>query len=128
MVLINESPRALHNPDGHSSDRLSIDVGPEGEWHPDLCCERGQSSHRPLHALEEIRAATPRKTVLEAAEDVAVKIDYSCRVGTCGTCKTKLLSGSVTMEAEEGLNPGDMENGWILACQAKARSDIAVEA
>ena len=66
--------------------------------------------------------------MLEAAEDVGVKIDYSCRVGTRGTCKTKLLSGSVTMEVEEGLNPGDMENGWILACQAKARSDIAVEA
>ena len=82
-----------------------------------------------LFTLSKKSAPLPLgKTVLEAAEDVGVKIDYSCRVGTCGTCKTKLLSGSVTIEAEEGLNPGDMENGWILACQAKARSDIAVEA
>lgn len=68
------------------------------------------------------------KTVLEASEDVGVNIDYSCRVGTCGTCKTKLVSGSVTMEVEEGLDPGDKEQGWILACQAKATADIAVEA
>jgi ferredoxin-NADP reductase len=70
----------------------------------------------------------PGKTVLEASEDVGVNIDYSCRVGTCGTCKTKLVSGSVTMEVEEGLDPGDKQQGWILACQAKATADIAVEA
>ncbi len=33
-------------------------------------------------------------------EDVGVDIDYSCRVGTCGVCKVKLLSGAVTMEID----------------------------
>ena len=66
--------------------------------------------------------------LLEVAEKAGVNIDYSCRVGTCGTCKTKLLSGSVTMEVEEGLDPGEKEQGWILACQAKASADITVEA
>jgi len=70
----------------------------------------------------------PGMTLLEAAENAGVSIDYSCRVGTCGTCKTKLVSGSVTMEVEEGLEPGEKEQGWILACQAKASADIAVEA
>lgn len=69
-----------------------------------------------------------RRTVLEVSEDVGVNIDYSCRVGTCGTCKTKLLSGTVSMEVEEGLDAGDKEQGWILACQAKSSADIAVEA
>jgi hypothetical protein len=32
------------------------------------------------------------------------------------------------MEVEEGLDPGDKEQGWILACQAKATADIALEA
>lgn len=70
----------------------------------------------------------PEKTVLEAAEEVGVNIAYSCRVGTCGTCKSKLASGSVTMEVDEGLEPGDKELGWILACQARATADIMVEA
>ena len=70
----------------------------------------------------------PTKTVLEASEDVGVNIEFSCRIGTCGVCRTKLLSGSVTMEVEDGLEPGDKENGIILACQAKSTGDLAVDA
>lgn len=70
----------------------------------------------------------PTKTVLEAAEDAGVNIEYSCRVGTCGVCRTKLLSGAVTMEVEDGLEPGDKSNNIILACQARTSADIAVDA
>jgi ferredoxin-NADP reductase len=68
------------------------------------------------------------KTVLEASEDIDVNIDYSCRQGYCGVCKTKLLSGQVTMAVEDGLMPEDKAAGFILACQAKSTADIAVEA
>jgi len=70
----------------------------------------------------------PAETVLEAAERVGVDIAYSCRVGSCGICVTQLLSGSVSMETEDGLEPRDKEAGIILACQAKATSDIGVDA
>lgn len=70
----------------------------------------------------------PDKTVLDAADQVGVPIDNSCRVGTCGLCRVKLLSGTVTMAVEEGLEPGDKENHIVLACQAKATADVAVEA
>ena len=70
----------------------------------------------------------PDQTVLEAAEAIDVDIDYSCRVGTCGTCRVRLLEGAVTMEVEEGLQPGDKERGIILACQAKSSGNLAVEA
>lgn len=70
----------------------------------------------------------PDKTVLDAADAVGVPIDNSCRVGTCGTCRVKLLSGKVTMAVEDGLEPGDKENNVILACQAKAAADVSVEA
>ena len=70
----------------------------------------------------------PTKTVLEASEDVGVNIEYSCRVGTCGVCRVKLLSGAVTMEVEDGLEPGDKSNNIILACQAKPTADVTVDA
>ena len=70
----------------------------------------------------------PTKTVLEASEDVGVNIEYSCRIGICGVCRTKLLSGTVTMEVQDGLEPGDKENNIILACQAKATADLSVDA
>jgi ferredoxin len=49
-------------------------------------------------------------------------------VGTCGTCRVKLLSGQVTMAIEEGLEPGDKEKNIILACQAKSAGNVVVEA
>lgn len=71
---------------------------------------------------------SPDKTILEASEEAGVNIDYSCRVGTCGICKTKLLSGQVMMDVEEALTDEDKANNIILACQAKATEDVAVDA
>lgn len=71
---------------------------------------------------------TPDKTTLEASEEAGVNINYSCRVGTCGICKTKLLAGKVTMDVDEALTDEDKANNIILACQAKATEDVAVDA
>lgn len=68
------------------------------------------------------------KFVLEVAEENGVDIDYSCRVGTCGVCRVKLLAGQVSMDVEDGLEPGDKEQRVILACQAKSAGNITVEA
>lgn len=70
----------------------------------------------------------PDKTVLEVAESNGVSIDYACRVGVCGTCKTKLLEGQVTMEVEDALTLEDKSNNIILACQAKSVGNLVVEA
>jgi ferredoxin len=66
--------------------------------------------------------------VLDVAESVGVEIEWSCRSGTCGSCVVKLLSGEVSMEVEDGLDDEDRAAGMILACQARATSNIAVEA
>jgi glycine betaine catabolism B len=68
------------------------------------------------------------RVVLDVADEVGVEIDNSCRAGTCGTCRVKLLSGQVTMAVEDGLEPGDKEKNIILACQAKSTGNIVVEA
>lgn len=71
---------------------------------------------------------TADKSILEASEEVGVNIDYSCRVGTCGICKTKLISGKVTMEVEDALTNDDKAQNIILACQAKATEAVSVDA
>jgi glycine betaine catabolism B len=68
------------------------------------------------------------QTVLELSEELAIGIEYSCRVGTCGVCKVKMTSGEVEMAVEDALDPDDKANGIILACQAMPKTDIAVEA
>ena len=69
------------------------------------------------------------ETVLEAAEGAGVEIPYSCRIGECGVCVTKLQQGSVTMDVETGLDPADKSQGYVLACQAKTTGGpLVVEA
>ncbi|MCI0456027.1 MAG: FAD-binding oxidoreductase [Gemmataceae bacterium] len=70
----------------------------------------------------------PDKPILDVADEIGVEIDNSCRVGTCGICRVKLLSGQVSMAVEDGLEPGDKEQGIILACQAKSAGNVTVEA
>lgn len=70
----------------------------------------------------------PDQSVLEAAEAIGVAIDFSCRVGTCGTCVVPLLKGTVTMAVEDGLDPADKARGIILACQAKSAGALVVDA
>jgi glycine betaine catabolism B len=70
----------------------------------------------------------PDASILEVAEAIDVPIDSACRSGTCGSCKVKLLSGSVTMAVREGLSAEDEAAGFVLACQAKALADVAVDA
>ena len=77
---------------------------------------------------KQTAALPPTKTILEASEDVGVNIEYSCRIGTCGICKVKLLSGTVTMEVQDALEPADKQQNIILACQAIATGDVSVDA
>jgi ferredoxin-NADP reductase/DMSO/TMAO reductase YedYZ heme-binding membrane subunit len=67
------------------------------------------------------------KTVLDAAEDLGVNLNYDCRAGICGTCRIKLLSGQVRMDSEEALNSADRADGLILACQAHCLDEVTVE-
>ena len=68
------------------------------------------------------------QTVLELSEELGIGIENSCRVGTCGLCKVKMTSGEVEMAVEDSLDADDKANGIILACQAKPKGEIAVEA
>lgn len=73
-------------------------------------------------------AALPAdQTVLDVAEQNDIDIDASCRSGTCGSCKVRLLEGEVCMEFDDGLEPGERDAGWILACQSKSKDDVAVD-
>ena len=67
-------------------------------------------------------------TVLEAAEECGVAIPFECRAGVCGQCKTHLTSGKVAMEVQDALAAADRTRGIVLACQARPRGDIVVDA
>ncbi len=77
---------------------------------------------------DKVAPLPPDKSVLEVAESIGVPIDYSCRAGICGVCKTHLLEGNVTMEVQDALTEDDKAKGIILACQARSIGSLVVEA
>jgi ferredoxin-NADP reductase len=68
------------------------------------------------------------ESVLELAERVGVKIRNSCRAGSCGSCKKLVRSGTVTMSEREGLEPGEVEAGYVLCCVAYPQDRVVVDA
>ena len=68
------------------------------------------------------------QTILELSEELGIGIEFSCRVGTCGICKVKMTAGEVDMAVQDALDDDDKKNGIILACQAKPKAEVTVEA
>lgn len=52
-----------------------------------------------------------------------IEAPFSCREGHCGACATTLARGEVEMETNDVLEAEDLDEGLILACQARPLSD-----
>jgi len=57
-------------------------------------------------------------SILDTALQEGIDLPHSCKSGVCGTCRAKLLEGRVEMDVEHGLEPEEIEQGYILTCQS----------
>ena len=70
--------------------------------------------------------ATVGENILDAGLHNGLELPYACKAGVCSTCKARLVKGSVDMDITHGLEPREVENGYILTCQAHPLSDEVV--
>jgi len=61
-------------------------------------------------------------TILDAANQEGLQAPYSCTIGVCTTCRAKVIKGKVHMDEREGLSDAEVEEGYILTCQAHIKS------
>lgn len=83
-----------------------------------------------LRGSEKQFEAEIDETVLEAALRAGFVLPYSCRTGSCGTCKALVASGQVDygVYQQQALSDVERAQGYALLCRAKPRSDLVVQA
>ena len=89
---------------------------------------RGPSHSLVIEGRDEPITVKPRETILEAALREGYDFPSDCRGGACGTCKCKLVEGTVNELSDKSvvLEPHEVKAGFILACQSVPKSNVKV--
>lgn len=64
--------------------------------------------------------------ILDAAMKRSADLPYACKGGVCCTCRAKLVEGDVEVLVNYGLEEEEIEQGYILTCQAIPTSEKVV--
>jgi ferredoxin-NADP reductase len=70
--------------------------------------------------------AQPGEVLLQTLERYGYRPDFNCRVGECGTCRLRLLSGQVHPGDGNGLTAAERGAGYVLSCVARPGGDIVL--
>lgn len=90
----------------------------EDTWRVDFTLD-GQSAtvESPVGANESI---------LNAALRVRPDVPFACAGGVCGTCRARVIEGSVQMTENFALEPDELERGYVLTCQSHPKTERVV--
>jgi ferredoxin len=65
------------------------------------------------------------RPILETAEDRGLDLPYQCRMGICGVCSAlRVEEGAVEQRDGMFLSTSEKDEGYVLTCIAKPRSDL----
>ncbi|WP_109477005.1 hybrid-cluster NAD(P)-dependent oxidoreductase [Paraburkholderia sp. C35] len=124
--------RALLREGGHDPERYhqeSFDLGADA---PQATAPPIVPTSQQTYTVKLSRSArsftmSAAETVLAAAKKAGVAVPSSCSQGVCGTCKTKLLDGSVDMQHNGGIRDREIVKGFRLLCCSRPTSDLVLE-
>ena len=74
----------------------------------------------------QLKLNTTGLTILDAAIDAGVDAPFSCKGAVCCTCRAKVIEGKVKMDANFALTDAEVEDGFILTCQAHPLTEKVV--
>lgn len=81
-----------------------------------------------LQSGKRFEAASDR-SILDAARDQRIVLEYSCRTGRCGICKAPVTAGetAILRAEDESLTPEEAARGLILTCCRAAVTDVSLD-
>ncbi|HQU90395.1 MAG TPA: 2Fe-2S iron-sulfur cluster-binding protein, partial [Denitromonas sp.] len=65
-------------------------------------------------------------SILDVALAAGMDLPFACKGGVCCTCRAKVLEGKVRMDKNFALEPSDVDDGYVLTCQAHPLTERVV--
>jgi len=72
------------------------------------------------------RLASDGEPVLDAVLRLRADAPYACKGGVCGTCRAKIVRGTVRMDQNYALEADEVQRGYVLTCQSHPSGDEVV--
>ena len=67
------------------------------------------------------------KPLLLELRELGLDLPYGCQYGGCITCAAKLIEGEVDQRAQVALNNRQINDGYVILCVARAKTDCTFE-
>lgn len=66
------------------------------------------------------------QSILDTGLAAGLALPYACKGGVCCTCRAKVLEGEVAMDKNYTLEDHEVEQGFVLTCQARPLTERVV--
>ena len=76
------------------------------------------------NTIFEVKGTKPLLTELRSQ---GLDLPYGCQYGGCITCAAKLIKGEVDQRSQVALNNRQINNGYVILCVARAKTDCTFE-
>lgn len=116
--------------DGVDSQRVHIErfapepFSPEPEVPPPFATTADTVVRIELDGRTETAEYQAGTTILQTARQLGMSPPFSCEAGSCATCIAKVIEGTTKMHANNALTADEVEEGWVLTCQALPTSPL----
>ncbi|MHB1172145.1 MAG: 1,2-phenylacetyl-CoA epoxidase subunit PaaE [Lacisediminihabitans sp.] len=108
-------------------------TNPEGNIGRPVLADESKDNYEITFNLDGLQGAVSspthaRESILNAALRVRPDVPFACAGGVCGTCRAKLVSGTVEMDENYALEPDEIARGYVLTCQSHPTSpEVSVD-
>lgn len=124
LLELNIDKKKIHKESFTVAENDGTEVVKHHETHaPD---EKVEKITVVLYGEEHEIAIAPGDTILVAGIKAGIDPPFSCQIGACSTCRAKLKSGKVEMEADDALSEEEIEEGFVLTCTSHALTNNVV--
>ena len=68
-----------------------------------------------------------KRPLLDSLREHGLDLPYGCKYGGCITCAAKPIDGEVDQRRQVALNNRQINDGYIILCVARPKSDLVLE-